>query len=244
MIHWIQAHTGATIFIALCQLPWIAAFAWMVWKIRDTGRISAHRATPIAQAAVGTDVKLEGKAVAIFDLASTLLARPVAWFEWYVEERSTRWESDKPVKEVWSRVDGGRSVTPFAIEDAQGRRVLLLPEAAKVYAAQSDIWYGPTLMPTRTESVEPYDYRYVELFMDAGTVCTVVGRLEPARPEDGANLRGVIRGGGDLPFVIGAGDARSLGKSMGLAWLYPAMIGVVSLLFAVVAAILVVSFVH
>jgi len=235
MLNWIAAYPVLTGFLALCHLPWIGAIVMIWWRLRQARRVAGHPVTPLAKAPVGKEVVVEGKVASLHLLYSTLRSHPVAWFDWTVQAARLEYDSKKPFQPPrtrWVSHDSGRSTTPFAIEDEQGKRIVLLPSAAEVLTQKGTSWSGPTERPSALATLEPRNFRYSEQYLEAGEACTVVGLLEPRRPEDGPEVCGVIASGGRLPFTIANGSPQRLVRALRTGWIGPTIWGVLFFILA------------
>ncbi|HEY2807846.1 MAG TPA: GIDE domain-containing protein [Steroidobacteraceae bacterium] len=121
-------------------------------------------------------------------LLAPLSARPCVWWDYHVSIKQT----DSRGNSKWSRLESATSVTPFTLEDLDGK-CLVGPVGAEVTPTDTDTWYGDTPRPVAGPPQHlwigslDHTYRYTECLIAPGTRLSVLGELRSHAEDSGVD---------------------------------------------------------
>jgi len=138
-------------------------------------------------------------------IIAPLSRSPCTWYQYRIEEKQVRWESNKRHSK-WQVVESGTSDNLFLLIDETGK-CIIDPDGAEVTPSESETWYGNSRYPeygvkVSSSFMHSGQFRYSEKRMHVGDHLYAIGHFESVTGERGSlndDVKAILRQWKEFP---------------------------------------------
>jgi hypothetical protein len=138
-------------------------------------------------------------------IIAPLSRTPCTWYQFRIEEKQTRWESNRRHSK-WQVVESGTSDNLFLLVDETGK-CIIDPDGAEVTPSESESWYGSSRYPeygvkASSSFMGSGQYRYSEKRMHPGDHLYAIGHFKTVTGERGSlndDVKAILRQWKEFP---------------------------------------------